>query len=610
MIAIIVAVVWAASAIFGAVYKAIQEVSKGIREGSVRRAAKRFQNKRAKLACHVKATRPENVGKAERMVAEMEKEFHRLQNGAAWVAERPAWVKREFKRQPFSPRNAFCSEMNVAEIEAILLPEEVPWFEKESAILAQACSYPERAPTSLCSDFNEYSLNPLELGEAVFEFDRSAVSENDVKRFFQRDRLEVERYNEKRLAILSRFNILNSQVQEWNVKQRQRWKRYADDTERMVKEELSNYRLHAQKYVGDCQQQKENISAALQGFNEGARGAVIARVQCIMGSLTMPWSIPRLWDVDFDEEQRILIVEIGLPDVVHRPPIKIVSLKSGPVARPLNQAERKEFIPKVHPAIILRIAFELFRNDSSGIFKLLVVNGWVSFDDPTTGASKKAYTASLMVEHDQFASMNLRRIDPLIAFQSLNGKSAGRLIEIIPIEPVLNLQRSDSRFVDAREVINNLDGSTNLAAMDWQDFEHLIRELFEKEFSGRGGEVKITQASRDRGVDAIVFNPDPIHGGKYIIQAKRYTNTVDVSAVRDLCAVVRKEGASKGILVTTSTYGADAYAFANNEPVTLLNGGELLWLLHKHGYAFRINLQEARRLKQSLAHGDFEVSPG
>lgn len=106
---------------------------------------------------------------------------------------------------------------------------------------------------------------------------------------------------------------------------------------------------------------------------------------------------------------------------------------------------------------------------------------------------------------------------------------------------------------------------------------------------------KITQASRDRGVDAIVFDPDPIHGGKYVIQAKRYTNTVDVSAVRDLCAVVKKEGASRGILVTTSTYGGDAYAFANNEPVTLLNGAELLGLLKKHGYTFRINLQEERR---------------
>jgi hypothetical protein len=32
--------------------------------------------------------------------------------------------------------------------------------------------------------------------------------------------------------------------------------------------------------------------------------------------------------------------------------------------------------------------------------------------------------------------------------------------------------------------------------MGWEDFEHLIRELFEKEFQTGGGEVKVTQASR------------------------------------------------------------------------------------------------------------------
>jgi restriction system protein len=227
-----------------------------------------------------------------------------------------------------------------------------------------------------------------------------------------------------------------------------------------------------------------------------------------------------------------------------------------------------------------------------------VLNGWVKFDDPSTGISTKAYTASLMVDRNQISNVNISKIDPVTAFDSLHGKSAGRLIEIIPIEPMLSLNKKDSRFVDAKAVLSTLGPATNLAAMDWQDFEHLIRELFEKEFTGRGAEVKITQASRDRGVDAIVFDPDPIHGGKYVIQAKRYTNTVDVSAVRDLCAVVKKEGASRGILVTTSTYGADAYAFANNEPVTLLNGAELLGLLRKHGYSFRINLQEARKLSQ------------
>jgi restriction system protein len=64
--------------------------------------------------------------------------------------------------------------------------------------------------------------------------------------------------------------------------------------------------------------------------------------------------------------------------------------------------------------------------------------------------------------------------------------------------------------------------------------------------------VKITRASRDGGVDAVAFDPDPIRGGKILLQAKRYKNTVSVSIVRDLYGTVLNEGATKGILVTTA----------------------------------------------------------
>lgn len=94
----------------------------------------------------------------------------------------------------------------------------------------------------------------------------------------------------------------------------------------------------------------------------------------------------------------------------------------------------------------------------------------------------------------------------------------------------------------------------------------------------------------------MVFDPDPIRGGKIVIQAKRYTNTVSVSAVRDLFGTVLNEGANKGILVTTADYGPDAYQFAKGKPLTPLNGNELLFLLEKHGHRAKINLTEARKL--------------
>ena len=165
-----------------------------------------------------------------------------------------------------------------------------------------------------------------------------------------------------------------------------------------------------------------------------------------------------------------------------------------------------------------------------------------------------------------------------------------------PVAPILMIDKEDSRFTASYDVAHELDEGYNLAAMDWEDFEHLVRELFQKEFSGSGGEVKVTQASRDGGIDAVAFDPDPIRGGKIVIQAKRYTNTVGVSAVRDLYGTVMNEGANKGILVTTSDYGPDAYEFARGKPLTLLSGANLLHLLEKHGHKARIDLKEAKRL--------------
>jgi restriction system protein len=132
--------------------------------------------------------------------------------------------------------------------------------------------------------------------------------------------------------------------------------------------------------------------------------------------------------------------------------------------------------------------------------------------------------------------------------------------------------------------------------MHWTDFEALIRDLFSKEFSTEGAEVKITRGSKDGGVDAVVFDPDPIKGGKFIIQAKRYTNVVGVSAVRDLYGTVMNEGANRGILVTTASYGPDAYEFVRDKPLSLISGSELLHMLKKHGYAARIDLKEAKEI--------------
>jgi restriction system protein len=225
----------------------------------------------------------------------------------------------------------------------------------------------------------------------------------------------------------------------------------------------------------------------------------------------------------------------------------------------------------------------------------VVFNGFVDATDKATGQSVKPCIMSIQVSRDEFESINFEQVDPKACFKKLKGVSAAKLHGLAPVAPLAQIDREDKRFVASYDVAGTLDDSVNLASIDWEEFEHLIRELFGMEFAVGGGEVKVTQASRDGGVDAIAFDPDPIRGGKIVIQAKRYTNVVGVAAVRDLWGTISHEGAMKGILVTTSSYGPDAYEFAKGKPITLLDGGNLLHLLAKHGHKARIDLQEAKK---------------
>ena len=287
-------------------------------------------------------------------------------------------------------------------------------------------------------------------------------------------------------------------------------------------------------------------------------------------------------DINYQQASKILLIEycFKYEDAFHD----------------FNNKKDKMLYEDIIYQITLKIISNLFLLDEANFIETIIFNGQLKNINKATGHFEKSCILSLLVNRNTFLSINLADVDAKICFKSLKGIGSPNLNNVTPITPILTIDKNDSRFISPTDIINNLDTSLNLAAMDWEDFEMLVREVFEKEFSYNGGEVKVTRSSRDGGVDAIAFDPDPIRGGKIVIQAKRYTNTVEVSAVRDLYGTMIHEGASKGILVTTADYGKDAYEFALGKPITLLNGGHLLYYLEKHGHKARIDLLEAKKI--------------
>ena len=318
-----------------------------------------------------------------------------------------------------------------------------------------------------------------------------------------------------------------------------------------------------------------------------------------MSGSNLPLYFPKEFELEYSAETKILVVEYSLPAPEIVPKLKEVSYIAS------RDEFKKSYLPdaqieknydKLIYKTILRVLYEIFDADAAEEIDAVSLNGWVRAVNISTGKIQNSCIVSIQVKKSEFTNVDLRNVDPKACFKSLKGVGSSKLVGIVPIQPILQISKEDKRFVMSHEIVKNIDDATNIAAIDWQDFEHLIRELFEKEFTANGGEVKVTQASRDGGVDAIAFDPDPLRGGKIDIQAKRYTNTVGVSAVRDLYGTILNEGATKGILVTTSDYGPDAYEFARGKPITLLNGSHLLHLLAKHGHKAKIDLVDAKKI--------------
>ena len=360
-------------------------------------------------------------------------------------------------------------------------------------------------------------------------------------------------------------------------------------------------RRQEKKAKFERQQAEQNgaVDALHSQYDAGTPEAVSAYCEMVLSRSVFPESFPGDPLVEYNAESKMLIVECCLPTVEQMPrvkEIKYVQSRDEFAESCLPEREVSALYDDALYQTAIATMHELYDADAAGALDGITFNGWVTAVDRSTGNEVTACVMSVQTTQVKFAKINLDAVDPKACFKSLKGIAASKLHIVTPVAPVLSISREDSRFVAGREVVAGLDEGDNLAAMDWEDFEHLIRELFEEEFSRDGGEVKVTQASRDGGVDAVAFDADPIRGGKTVIQAKRYTNTVGVSAVRDLYGSVMNEGAMKGILVTTSSYGPDAYEFAKGKPLTLLSGAELLYMLARHGHKAKIDIAEARRI--------------
>jgi restriction system protein len=327
--------------------------------------------------------------------------------------------------------------------------------------------------------------------------------------------------------------------------------------------------------------QNEAIDAFRAEFAAGDPDAVVSYFDMVLQASSYPNDFPRTFKLAFVPNSLQVVVEYELPSVDVIPAVKghryvKASDSVTETARPKSQI-MSTYI-SVLAQITLRTLHEIFEADRGQLIDVIVFNGMLSSIDRSTGQPVRPCVISVRAVRDTFTALDLANVDPIACLKHLSASVSRSPAELVPVRPILEFSMVDPRFVADTDVLSGLDQRPNLMELTPSEFESLIQNLFTK----MGLDTKQTRPSRDGGVDCVAYDTRAVLGGKVVIQAKRYKNTVGVSAVRDLFGTVMNEGASKGILVTTSGYGKSAFEFANDKPLELLDGANLLALLAEH----------------------------
>lgn len=367
--------------------------------------------------------------------------------------------------------------------------------------------------------------------------------------------------------------------------------RNKENSERNIAFRKEKYEKERDFFLQEVRQHNLEVDELKNLYEAGDVEAVTAYCVMVLEQSDYPDNFPKEFRLVYSPEPKEVVVEYELPPVKVIPPVssfKYIKTRDEIQEVPQKSLVLKNLYQDVVASLCLRTIYELFESDQGNWIDVVTFNGFASSTDPSTGRDIRPCLISARTSKEVFSEINLGRVDKKACLKNLGAQFSPRPDEMIAIKPVVTFDMVDKRFIQGSDVLSDLDSRPNIMDLSPFEFENLVTNLF----SGIGFETKQTRSSRDGGVDAIAFDSRPLLGGKIVLQAKRYKNVVGVSAVRDLYGTMINEGANKGILVTTSHYGSDAYTFANDKPIELIDGSGLLYLLKNQGIEAKIIIEE------------------
>jgi restriction system protein len=347
-----------------------------------------------------------------------------------------------------------------------------------------------------------------------------------------------------------------------------------------VAEARRSHAAQVAKLKQELDEHNRSVDMLLARAQAREQDAVEWYLGLVLAAVPLPTDFPRTAEVTYSPrgEQAVVRFELPGPGVV--PAIRAVQYvqtkdEQRELARPAK--ETGELYRLVVSQVALLCLRDVFGADPA--INSVSFNGHVWATNPATGKREYPCLISLSVERANFEELVLTDVRPDVCLRHLRALVSPHPYDLEPIKPIVDFDLSKYRFVEGLDAVSTLDSRPHLMDLSPDEFEHLVRQVFE----ATGLEGWTTEHSRDDGVDAVMVNKTPGGAMLCIVQAKRYSKVVGVAHIRELAGAMEEKKAGHGIIVTTSWFTAGCWQKAREHGrMELFDGPRLLAMIKEH----------------------------
>lgn len=159
----------------------------------------------------------------------------------------------------------------------------------------------------------------------------------------------------------------------------------------------------------------DEVAAFRREYEAGSREAVERYVSLVLAASALPDGLDRECALSYSALDRTLVIEAKVPSVRDMPmtvEYRYVTSRDEVDVKNLKEKDVAELFEDVMLQLALRTLHEVFEGDYSGHCEVVVYNAVVGDIDRATGKDFEACILSLQAVREEFAEIDLRRVDP------------------------------------------------------------------------------------------------------------------------------------------------------------------------------------------------------